>query len=195
MFEMPITAIILAGGKSMRMHQDNKGLQLLKGQPLYSHVIARIKPQVNYILINSNRDIAQYQQSQYPVITDKIGGYLGPLAGIYSGLMVTMTNWNLIVSCDTPFLPFDLVKRLQQHCSDHLAAYVFDGERAHPTIMLIHRQLAPLIKRYLLRGERKLCGLLEEINAIQVDFSDNPQAFSNINTFEELTYWNQKTCI
>lgn len=195
MQQIPITAIILAGGKSTRMNQHNKGLQLLNGQPLYCHVIDKIKPQVNHIIINSNQDITDYQQSGYPVITDVLTGFLGPLAGIYSGLLVSTTDWNLVVSCDSPFLPNDLVYRLQQHCHSHLASYVFDGQRSHPTIMLIHRQLAPVIKQYLQRGERRLLLLLTEIMANKVDFSDNQQAFVNINTLEQLAYWNQNQCI
>lgn len=195
MQQIPITAIILAGGKSTRMNQRNKGLQLLNGQPLYCHVIEKIKPQVNHIIINSNQDITDYQQSGYPVITDVLTGFLGPLAGIYSGLLASTTDWNLAVSCDSPFLPNDLVYRLQQHCHSHLASYVFDGQRSHPTIMLIHRQLAPVIKQYLQRGERRLLLLLTEIMADKVDFSDNQQAFVNINTLEQLAYWNQNQCI
>ncbi len=191
---MPITAIILAGGQSSRMNRQNKGLQLLHGNPLYYHVINKIKPQVNHIVINCNQDIEQYQQSGYPVIVDELIGFLGPLAGIFSGLITSSTDWNLVVSCDTPFLPDDLVKRLQAHCDTHLAAYVFDGEKSHPTLMLIHRQLAPMIKHYLLQGKRKLLGFLQQIDAIQVDFSDKPDVFININTLEQLAYWNQKQC-
>lgn len=187
-----ITAIILSGGKSSRMQGNDKGLLLLNNKPLYRHVIDRIKPQVSNIIISSNSNIEQYRQANYDVISDQIPGFLGPLAGIYSGLIHSTTEWNLIVSCDTPFLPTDLVSRLQHKLADRRAAYVFDGEREHPTIMLIHRTVANDIRQYLLQEQRKLLIFLQSIDAISVDFNDEKQSFININTPEELNYWNQQ---
>lgn len=187
----PITAIILAGGKSSRMNGDDKGLLLLKNKPLYCHVINKIRPQVTDIIINTNRHVELYQQSNYPVISDELTGFLGPLAGIYSGLIKSKTDWNLIVSCDTPFLPADLLLRLQSKIAHHMAAYVFDGEKSHPTILLIHRKVAEKIRIYLMQGDRKLLLFLQSIDAISVDFSDEKQSFININTPKELDNWNQ----
>ncbi|RKS85848.1 molybdenum cofactor guanylyltransferase [Orbus hercynius] len=191
MLKTPITAIILAGGKSTRMQGNDKGLLLLKGLPLYRHVIDKINPQVTDIIINTNRHIEQYQQSGYRVICDELDGFLGPLAGIYSGLVRSTTPWNLVVSCDTPFLPDDLVLHLQQNIADRPAAYVFDGEKSHPTILLIHRNMAEKIRSYLMQGDRKLLLFLESINAAMVNLADQKQSFININTPEELSIWNQ----
>lgn len=194
MLKIPITAIILAGGKSTRMGLHDKGLQRLNGKPLYQHVIDKIKPQVNHIIINSNQHHDQYQRLGYPVIADQLPGFLGPLAGIYSGLITSSTDWNISVSCDTPFLPDNLVFRLYQKISQQSAAYVFDGQRIHPTLLLIHRRLANDIRQFLAQGERKLQSFLAKINAVKVDFSDTRLSFININTLEELAYWNQYLC-
>lgn len=191
MLKVPITAIILAGGQSARMNGDDKGLLLLKNKPLYRHVIDKVKPLVDNIIISSNRNRELYNQSNYPVVSDLLSGFLGPLAGIHSGLIHSKTQWNLIVSCDTPFLPDDLVIRLQHSITTHCASYVFDGEKDHPTILLINRDIAEKIEQYLLNGDRKLLLFLNSINAVRVDFSDEKQAFININTPEELNYWNQ----
>lgn len=191
MVKTPITAIILAGGRSSRMNGQDKGLLLLNNKPLYQHVIDKIAPQVIDIIINCNRNIPLYQCANYCIISDVLPGFLGPLAGIYSGLVNSQTDWNLIVSCDTPFLPDDLVARLYQKVTSHQAAYVFDGQKDHPTILLIKRNLAEKIKQYLVQGDRKLMLFLQSIDAIAVDFSDEQQAFININTPEELAYWNK----
>ena len=185
----PITAIVLAGGKSTRMKGKNKGLQTLKGKKLIEHVITKISPQVEHILINSNDNIEQYKQLNYPIISDILSGFLGPLAGIHAGLTHSTTEWNLIVSCDTPFLPDDLVLRLWQQKGEAQSAYVFDGEKAHPTILLLNRSIQKQIADYLQQGDRKLLILLNKIKSIQVDFSDKKQSFININTFDELAQW------
>ncbi|MDF7666781.1 molybdenum cofactor guanylyltransferase MobA [Orbaceae bacterium ESL0727] len=193
-----ITAIILAGGQGSRMNGQDKGLVNYQNRPLYQHVSDRIKPQVGAMMISCNRHIDQYNTAGYPVFIDDFAGYLGPLSGIYSGLLRSQTDWNLFVSCDTPFLPDDLVSRLvnaistqfqsSQSALHHLAAYVFDGERHHPTLLLIHKQALLPLKQYLEQGDRKLMLFLQQIEAIAVNFSDEKASFVNMNTLADLQH-------
>jgi molybdenum cofactor guanylyltransferase len=182
----PITGIVLAGGQGKRMHGNDKGLMKLAGKPLFQHVIDRIKNQVDFITINCNRHIKQYSALGYPVFCDEFTGYLGPLAGIYTGLEQSTTAWNLFVSCDTPFLPDDLLTRLVKFTTTHHAIYPFDGKNNHPTILLINKSTAPQLKKYLQNGDRKLMLFLTQVNAIAVDFSEVPLSFTNINTLDVL---------
>ena len=78
---MVFSAIILSGGRATRMNGVDKGLVLLQNRPLIQHVIARLKPQVNEIFINANREIATYVALGYPVLQDETDDFLGPLAG------------------------------------------------------------------------------------------------------------------
>ena len=55
-----ITGLILAGGQGSRMGGIDKGLQLLGGKPMVAHVIARLAPQVDEILVNANRNPERY---------------------------------------------------------------------------------------------------------------------------------------
>ena len=186
MQKLSITAIILAGGQSNRMNGKDKGLMLLAEKPLYQHVIDRIKPQVSFVMINCNRHTDLYSSLGYFVFSDDLKGFLGPLSGIYSGLLRSTTDWNLFVSCDTPFLPEDLIARLIKFTTTHQAIYPFDGKNDHPTILLIHKNIIPQLKKYLDNGDRKLMLFLKQINAIAVDFSENPSGFTNINTLDML---------
>ncbi|HEX5538881.1 MAG TPA: NTP transferase domain-containing protein, partial [Methylophilaceae bacterium] len=52
---MSVTGVILAGGKSRRMGGVDKGLMEFLGKPMVAHVIQRLAPQVDEILINANR--------------------------------------------------------------------------------------------------------------------------------------------
>ncbi|NUF49448.1 molybdenum cofactor guanylyltransferase MobA [Gilliamella sp. ESL0250] len=193
MEKLSITAIILAGGKSTRMNGDDKGLLLLNQKPLYQHVIDRIKHQTDSIMINCNNNVNQYQTAGYPVFSDVLTGYLGPLSGIYSGLLYSTTDWNLFVSCDTPFLPNDLIARLAVHTLTHKAIYPIDGKYHHPTILLIHKSVIQQLRSYLEQGNRKLMLFLEQIATKSVDFNDQASCFININTPEELKQANQLT--
>ncbi|MFP1917070.1 molybdenum cofactor guanylyltransferase MobA [Lonsdalea quercina] len=186
-----ITGFILAGGQSLRMGGQDKGLLLLDGIPLYQHVLTRLESQVDSVLINANRHRERYQQSGYPVIGDMNRQFAGPLAGIYTGLVTTETEWALFVPCDVPALPLNLVSRLQQHIGHHPAAYATDGERHHPTLLLINKSQTQALKEFLSRGDRKLMLFLDQIDTQPVSFSDQPQAFRNLNTPEELADWQE----
>jgi hypothetical protein len=51
----PVTGLVLAGGEGRRMGGVDKGLLLLGGQPLVARVAARLRPQVDKLLLSANR--------------------------------------------------------------------------------------------------------------------------------------------
>lgn len=182
-----ITGVILAGGQATRMGGYDKGLLALNGLPLYQHVLARLRKQVDEIIINANRNLPVYQQSGYRVISDLKNGFSGPLAGILTGMYTATSEWIVFVPCDVPELPQDLVKRLWEGRKGKNAAYATDGKRGHPTLLLINRCLLKPLENYLDHGDRKLMIFMERIEATPVSFSDQPEAFRNLNFPEDLT--------
>lgn len=189
-----ITGVIIAGGKSQRMQGKNKGLQSLAGKPLCKYLIDAMKPTVDHLFINSNDTEADYRWSNSPIIGDQLNGYLGPLAGIHSGLNACKTEWLLTTSVDTPFIKTEVFEKLVSHRlnNDADCYYAVDNERAHPLFLLIHKNKLKEIERFLKRGDRKVMLFLNQINAKAVDFSDKKSQFININTDIELAYWNQQ---
>ncbi len=186
-----ITGIILAGGQASRMGGQDKGLLMLRGIPLYQHVLTRLAPQVDRVYINANRNQSAYQKSGCRVFSDLPNGFSGPLAGILSSLKVLETEWAVFAPCDVPNLPTDMVARLWHGKQQGYAAYVNDGQREHPTLLLIHRSLTPKLETYLERGDRKLMLFLAEIGATPVLFTDCPLAFQNLNTPDDLSNWQE----
>ncbi|MEC5320683.1 molybdenum cofactor guanylyltransferase MobA [Brenneria populi subsp. brevivirga] len=182
-----ITGVILAGGQATRMGGCDKGLLALNGLPLYQHVLTRLREQVDDIFINANRNLPVYQQSGYRVISDLPNGFSGPLAGILTGMYAATSEWIVFVPCDVPELPQDLVKRLWEGRNGKNAAYATDGKRGHPTLLLINRCLLKPLETYLGHGDRKLMIFMEQIGATPVSFSDQPEAFRNLNFPEDLT--------
>ncbi|MEW8323887.1 MAG: molybdenum cofactor guanylyltransferase MobA [Candidatus Thiodiazotropha taylori] len=187
------TAVILAGGRGSRMGGNDKGLVLLDGKPLIEHVINTIAPQVGRLLINANRNMAEYQRFGYPVIRDELSGYQGPLAGIYSALEQITTPNLITVPCDGPRLPKDLVARLASAreiaAADIVVAH--DGKRLQPVYALIGKKLRPSLKDYLDGGDRKIDLWYAQHKMVTADFSDMPETFLNINTPEERNEFEQ----
>lgn len=188
----PLTGAILSGGQATRMGGTDKGLVKVNGVPLYQHVLARLRPQVSHIIISANRNIEEYQKSGYPVFSDSMDGFNGPLAGILTALENSNTDWVLFSPCDTPLIPDDLADRLWNNRGNQLAAYADDGHRAHPTLALLHTDLIAPLRRYLLGGDRKLMIFLSQQKATPVDFQNSPDAFRNINTLDECNNWNEQ---
>lgn len=184
-----ITGIILAGGRATRMGGEDKGLVSVAGIPLYQYVLARLRPQVGPIAINANRNQARYRESGLPIISDLTPDFSGPLAGMLAGLKHATTEWVAFVPCDVPDFPATLIDKLWQHKGSAIAAYASDGERAHPTLALLHTSLATPLEDYLARGERKLMLFLDAAGAHQVAFKGQQSAFHNLNTLEDCQRW------
>ncbi|HEI9813046.1 molybdenum cofactor guanylyltransferase MobA [Serratia marcescens] len=186
-----INGVILAGGRATRMGGEDKGLVSIGGIALYQHILARLRPQVASIVISANRNQACYQASGLPVIGDLTPDFAGPLAGMLAGLKQSSSEWVAFVPCDVPDFPTDLVAQLWRQKDAAPAAFASDGERDHPTLALLHTQLAPQLADYLARGERKLMLFLHQIGAQRVVFSGQQTAFHNLNTPEDCLHWQQ----
>ncbi|HSH56961.1 MAG TPA: molybdenum cofactor guanylyltransferase MobA [Halomonas sp.] len=180
-----LTGLILAGGQGRRMGGVDKGLVPFAGRPLVAHVCDRLVGQVAELLVNANRSLADYDDFADRVIEDAEDGYQGPLMGIYSGLRAARTPWLLVVPCDTPRLPADLVDRLVAGIGEADIAVAGDGQRLHPVVALIRTSLADDLAAALAAGERKIDRWYARHDWVQVDFAEGADAFANLNTQEE----------
>lgn len=184
-----ITGVILAGGLGTRMGGVDKGLQLYDGKALVWHVAKRLAPQVDHLLINANRSEAEYAAFGYPVLADQITGFAGPLAGLHAALTAAKTPLVLTAPCDSPGLPLDLVCRLHGALRSTQANLTIAraGGRLHPVFCLCRRSLLGQLEVYLEGGGRKVAAWCAEMGAIEVDFSEQSEAFGNFNTLDDLT--------
>jgi molybdopterin-guanine dinucleotide biosynthesis protein A len=93
--------------------------------------------------------------------------------------------------CDSPFLPPDLVARLRAALERDGAdlAVAKTGEQPHPVFSLVRRDALPGLARFLESGGRKIDAWYSGLKTVEVRFDDEAEAFSNINTREELRAW------
>ena len=188
MTRAPITGIILAGGQGRRMGNVDKGLQLLRGKPMVQHVLERFAPQVDEVLINANQNLDAYAKFSHQVVPDDIGGFVGPLAGLHRGLSTAQHDLVATVPCDSPFLPLDLIARLYAALDDQKAdlAVARTGNQPHPVFCLTRKSVLPGLTAFLQSGGRKIDAWYVALKIVEVQFEDEPEAFSNINTAQEL---------
>jgi molybdenum cofactor guanylyltransferase len=185
-----VSGLILAGGLGSRMGGADKGLVELAGRPMVAHVLERLQPQVGCVLINANRNADVYAGFGLPVLADRLGGFVGPLAGLDAALNgdADAGEWVLTCPCDSPFLPLDLAARMLDAA---LAAGVDVAMASalgqyEPVFLLANRRAGASLARYLEAGGRKIDRWVLGEPSVVVDFSDCPEAFSNINTADEL---------
>ena len=182
-----ITGLVLAGGMGRRMDSRDKGLVEFRGKPMVAHVIERLAPQVNSLLINANRSLTAYAAFGLPVISDEVSGYAGPLAGLHAGLKHCATPFIVTAPCDSPFLPTDLVAKLYEALQEDIAelAVAKTGDQAQPVFALYSATLLPSLTQFLESGGRKIDAWYSTHRVAEVPFADE-SAFANINTIAEL---------
>jgi len=155
--------LILAGGLARRMGGGDKPLREAGGRPLLQHLIERLAPQTNGLLLNANGDPGRFAAFGLPVAPDGIEGFAGPLAGVLAGLDWAAANrpdCPFVVSCpgDTPFPPGDLVARLhaaRDEARAPMACAASDGH-THPPVGLWPVALRDALRAAVLAGERKI---------------------------------------
>jgi len=165
----------------------DKGLVPLHGKPMIAHVIDALRSETRSLLINANRNADRYAEFGYPVIPDLVEGYQGPLAGMASGLHHADTPYIVTAACDSPRIGHDLVPRLYQalHQSDAEISVAHDGERMHPVLALIRRELLPSLLDFMQSGQRKIDRWYSQHKLAIAYFPDQPEAFPNGNSPEE----------
>lgn len=166
----------------------DKALQLLRGRPMIAWVIDRFAPQVSEIFINANQNLAEFQRLDRRIVSDQIGGFAGPLAGLHAGLAASGLPLLATCPCDSPFLPLDLVSRLRESLDAQRCdlAVARTGDQPHPVFLLVRRRVLPHLAAFLESGGRKVDAWYATLEVVEVPFDDQAEAFSNINTREEL---------
>ncbi len=191
-----ILGVILAGGRSRRFGGGDKGLADFDGQSILSRVIARFQPQVGQLVLNVNGDAGRFAEFGLEAIADEESPELGPLSGVLAAMDWAAQHKSdcatvATVSSDVPFLPSDLVARLDANRHNGIAIATSAGRR-HPTIGLwpisVRRAIADALQRRALSVDR----LASELNAVAVVFPMRDiqgvqvDPFFNINTQDDL---------
>jgi molybdopterin-guanine dinucleotide biosynthesis protein A len=180
----------------------DKGLQTFNGMPLALHTLTRLQmgAGVSHIMMNANRNLAAYESFGASVWPDALADYAGPLAGFLTGLERCETPFMVTVPCDTPLLPLDLVPRLAQALEDQQADIAMaaapeldkNGQmqlRTQPVFCLLRVDLLESLVKFTQQGGRKIDAWTALHKTVVVPFDqpqDNPQAFFNANTLDEL---------
>ncbi|KON30355.1 hypothetical protein AC477_05020 [miscellaneous Crenarchaeota group-1 archaeon SG8-32-1] len=109
------SAIILAGGFSRRFGSD-KGLVLLRDKPLVRHVIDKISPVVDEVLVvvsseNQKKTFELIFKKDVKIIIDKENSQ-SPLIGAITGFEANNCEYSLLLPCDAPLVSTKIIQFL-----------------------------------------------------------------------------------
>ena len=183
--------IILAGGLASRMGGEEKAFLRVGGHTIIERVLAALRPQCKGIVINANGDPARFAGFGYPVVPDSVPDRPGPLAGLLAGLDHVAANhpdaaFTLTVPSDAPFLPLDLVARLEDRRIEDRAAIVraCSDNNDHSVVALWSVALREDLRRALVvEGLRKVGAFAARHPVASVNWPTQPiDPFLNVNT-------------
>ncbi len=177
------------------MGGGDKCLRLLGGRPLLAHVIERLRPQVDRLVLNANGDAARFAAFDLPVVADGVADFAGPLAGVLAGMEWTAAHLpeaHYIVTApgDGPFLPGDLVQHLARvlMAEDAELAVAASAGQPYPVIGLWPVGLRAELRHALtVEHEHKVDAWTARYRRVIAEFPADPvDPFFNANTPEQL---------
>jgi molybdopterin-guanine dinucleotide biosynthesis protein A len=193
-----LAAVVLAGGRALRMGGGDKSLRLLGGRPLLERVVARLAPQVGRIAISANGNPARFDPYGLPVLADTIAAHPGPLAGILAGMQWAAglgASHILSMPTDTPLFPLDLAARLAAASVADVPVLAASDRRLHPAIGMWPVDLAARLADFLLAGQTfKVSAFADACGATSVEFAMIELAgrsidpFFNVNSLQDLAF-------
>ena len=190
-----IPGVLLAGGLARRMGGGDKPMRSIAGKTILERVIARLAPQCDGLILNANGDPARFAAFGLPVIADSVADFPGPLAGILAALDYMAEHrpnvkFVLSAAADCPFLPRDLVARLEAARAEQnaeLAVAASDGQ-THPVIGLWSVKLRGELRHALVDEDiRKIDRWTARYKLATVTWPTTPvDPFFNANTVDDI---------
>ena len=191
---LPVTAAILAGGRSMRMGVD-KTLLTVEGESLVSRVAETVGAVCAHTMVVTNRPEALAHEglpAAVRVITDEIP-YQGPLGGLVTALGTAEDDWVLAVAADLPMLQPGIIRALWTARGDGDVVVPVSEDGMEPLLALYRREAClPAARSALESGRRRLVAFFGSVNVVEVPVNElrevDPELRSlvNVNTPEDL---------
>ncbi len=171
-------AVILAGGKSSRMGQ-NKALMIIRELTLIEHVYNIVSQFTNDILISANS--SEYDFLNCQTVCDRYKN-IGPVAGIYSGLIKSEYEKNIVISCDTPFVSKEILEKIISKSGNFEITITRHKKFLNPLIGIYSKKNIPVFKEAILN---KNYSIRRIINKTKLNVIDIDKDIFNINNLDE----------
>lgn len=190
------SAIILAGGKSMRMGFDKQFLKL-ENKSNVELLIEKLSPLFSDFIIVTNKpneyDDEKVKYEKIKLVSDEIKDK-GPLSGIHIGLKESKSKYAYLIACDMPIVNLDYIRYMMAllKIKESDAVVTEDRIGIEPFNAFYSRDLYKVIELYLNSDKRDIKTLLQTVNTTYIPhkkalkMSPDWSMFLNLNTKEDL---------
>ena len=189
---MELTSIVLAGGKNLRLGRS-KALEIIGGKSLIERVTERLKSITNQLIIVTSKEQAGLPFIHGAEVVADIYPGKGPLGGIYTGLMASRSEQNIVVACDMPFLNTKLLRHMAELSPGYDAVVPRLGEgKIEPLHSVYSKSCLPVIRIRLENDQLEIIPSLEQLRVRYVEEAEcrrfDPQllTFFNMNRQSDL---------
>jgi len=183
-----VTGVILAGGSSKR-YGKNKAFLKIGSARLIDSIIQEMKTIFRRVILITNEK-KKYEYLEIPMFEDHVKG-LGPLGGIYTGLMSMPDQAGFFVACDMPLINRQLVRYMVDIKGNHRAVVPSVADKIEPLHAIYFQSCLKPIK-HLIASNRYQVRLFYDYIPVRYVKEDEirkfccpSKAFLNINTPDE----------
>jgi molybdopterin-guanine dinucleotide biosynthesis protein A len=188
MTEPPVTAAIMAGGKSKRMGQDKAWIEL-DGEPLIKRVADVLRQVADEVIVVANDP--RYALLGLRVVPDKYpaGGALG---GIATGVGAATHDTVLVAACDMPFLSAEMWRAILAHRGEADVVIPRVGGEYETLHALYTKACVPHMARSVAENRLRVISFFDQVRVLALEEAElravDPtlRSFTNVNTPEEL---------
>jgi len=189
---IPLTGIVLAGGKSSRMGVD-KALLPIAGVPLLRLVCDRAIALCDLVYV-----VTPWQERYQHILPEQCkfvdelsiaGERNAPIIGFAQGLSFVQTEWVLLLACDLPRLEVEVLqqwaKQLDKVSDGAIALLPRHAKGWEPLCGFYRRSCLAALTDFISCGDRSFQHWLGQHSVQELAIS-NPQMLFNCNTPAEL---------
>jgi molybdopterin-guanine dinucleotide biosynthesis protein A len=189
-----MSAVILAGGKSLRMGRD-KALLKIGPQTIVEYQLQRLSPLFEELLLSTNSP-EKLAHLGLEMVEDVLPGR-GPLVGIYSSLLRARYPHLFAIACDMPFISSELINYMKGICKDYDVTVPETERGLEPLHAIYSKTCLPVMKKYIAKGGKgRVIEFFPEVKVRVINQGEiskltvgeagvTPSPFLNFNTPEE----------
>jgi len=168
--KLPLTAAVLAGGRSVRMGVD-KTLLAVDGEPLVSRVTNVVRTVCAHTVVVTNRPEALSEAglpADVPILADEIA-YQGPLGGLATAMAAATDEWVLAVAADMPHLEPGVITALWAF-REGVDVVLPVGEKGPEPLLALYRVEAclPAARAALATGRRRIIAMISTLRVAEL---------------------------
>ena len=190
---MDLSCIVLAGGRGLRLGR-NKALEMVDQQTLIQRTVSSLlflNTEIIVVTGPHNTELGLDSFRRVRMVIDAFPGR-GPMVGIYTGLLNSRSEKNLVVACDMPFLNASLLSHMAV-VSDGFDAVVPRLDKDVEPLHAVYGKNCLIQTKFLLdEGVYSVSELFKRVRVRYVDgteinkFDPEHLSFFNINNENDL---------